>query len=70
MAHRVKGHALTTQWSGEYGVESSNTGTCKCGDWTESASSAAAVRREYWWHLEDVLKAQKAEHRPAREENR
>ena len=54
---RIKGHKLTMEWSGEYGVESSSTGTCPCG-WTESASSQAVVRDEYRWHLRDVWESQ------------
>jgi hypothetical protein len=48
---RVKGHALSMEWSGEYGAESSSTGTCKCGKWEESASSQKEVRFEYRMHL-------------------
>lgn len=53
-ALRAPGHKLSLSWSGEYGVESSSTGTCTCG-WEESASSQAVVRQEYRWHLERVL---------------
>ena len=52
---RVKGHALTLEWSGEYGQESSSTGYCRCG-WEESASNQDEVRAEYHWHLQSVLK--------------
>lgn len=48
------GHALTIEWSGEYGAERSSTGTCKCG-WEESASSGAEVRFEYRCHIASVL---------------
>lgn len=51
---RVKGHRLSLEWSGEYGVESSSTGTCACGKWQESASNQSEVRQEYRWHLRDV----------------
>lgn len=51
---RAKGHKLTMTWSGEFGVESSSTGTCPCG-WEESASSQVEVRHEYRCHLEQVL---------------
>jgi hypothetical protein len=51
---RAKGHALTIEWSGERGVESSSTGTCRCG-WTESASNQDEVRNEYRFHLMRVL---------------
>lgn len=47
---RVKGHALSLEWSGERGSESSSTGICKCG-WEESASSQLEVRHEYRHHL-------------------
>lgn len=47
-------HALTVEWSGEYGAESSSTGTCRCG-WQESASSQDEVRFEYREHLRRVL---------------
>jgi hypothetical protein len=47
---RLSGHKLSMEWSGEYGVESSSTGTCVCG-WTESASLQKEVRNEYRWHL-------------------
>ena len=50
---RIKGHALKMEWSGEYGVESSSTGFCKCG-WEESASSQNEVRNEYGFHLSKV----------------
>lgn len=53
---RVKGHALRTEWSGEYGAESTSTGFCRCGKWQESASSVAEVRFEYRCHLEDTLR--------------
>ena len=46
----LKGHKLTIEWSGEYGVESTSTGTCRCG-WTESGSSREIVRDEYGWHI-------------------
>lgn len=55
---RLKGHALSMEWSGETGIESSSTGTCRCGHWTESASSQAVLRQEYRWHLESVLRRQ------------
>jgi hypothetical protein len=48
---RVKGHALSMTWSGEYGEESTSTGTCKCNDWEESGSSQEVVREEYRHHL-------------------
>ena len=51
---RAKGHALTMEWSGERGVESSSTGICRCG-WTESASNQDEVRNEYRFHLMRVL---------------
>lgn len=51
---RAPGHALTLEWSGETGPESSSTGTCKCG-WTESASNQREVEQEYRWHLGAVL---------------
>lgn len=54
---RVKGHALSLEWSGEYGAESSSTGTCRCG-WSESASNQEEVRNEYAWHLQRVLEQQ------------
>lgn len=49
------GHALTMEWSGEIGTESSSTGYCKCGGWEESASSQQEVRNEYRFHLRKVL---------------
>ena len=52
---RAKGHKLTMEWSGEYGVESSSTGTCSCGFWEESASSQREVQWEYKCHLAKVL---------------
>ncbi len=52
---RASGHALVLEWSGEYGAESTSTGTCACGSWQESASSQAEVRREYRHHLRGVL---------------
>jgi DnaJ-class molecular chaperone len=52
-ALRAKGHKLTMTWSGEYGVESSSTGTCPCG-WQESASNQTVVRFEYRQHLLSV----------------
>lgn len=55
MSRRIPGHALTVEWSGEYGAESSSTGTCRCG-WSESASSQREVRNEYRWHLDAVAK--------------
>jgi hypothetical protein len=51
---RIPGHALSMEWSGEHGAESSSTGTCKCGQWEESASSQQEVRSEYRWHLKKV----------------
>jgi hypothetical protein len=54
MSLRAKGHALTIEWSGESGIESSSTGTCRCG-WTESASNQYEVRNEYRFHLMRVL---------------
>jgi hypothetical protein len=53
---RIRGHALAVEWNGEYGVESSSTGTCRCGKWEESASSQAEVRFEYREHLKSVRK--------------
>jgi predicted small metal-binding protein len=50
---RVKGHKLTMSWSGEYGIESSSTGFCRCG-WQESASNQNEVRHEYRMHLQNV----------------
>jgi hypothetical protein len=50
---RVPGHALKVTWSGEYGIESSSTGECKCG-WQESASNQHEVRFEYRHHLRRV----------------
>ena len=47
---RIPGHKLTIEWSGEYGVESTSTGTCTCG-WQESASNQNEVRFEYREHL-------------------
>lgn len=52
---RIKGHKLTMTWSGEYGEESSSTGTCLCG-WSESGSSQSVVREEYRHHLRKVAK--------------
>ena len=43
-------HRLYYEWSGEYGVESSTTGYCRCG-WTESCSSRSVVLDEYYSHL-------------------
>ena len=54
---RVPGHALTVEWSREYGVHRSSTGTCKCG-WQESHFTGWGVRQEYRWHLERVLDLQ------------
>jgi hypothetical protein len=51
---RAPGHALTLEWSGETGVESSSTGYCRCG-WQESASNQEEVRAEYRFHLMSVL---------------
>lgn len=48
---RVPGHALSMTWSGERGEESSSTGTCRCGRWSESGSSQLVVREEYRHHL-------------------
>lgn len=48
---RVTGHKLLMEWSGEYGEESSSTGTCICGAWEEAASSQRVVREEYRYHL-------------------
>lgn len=50
---RLPGHKLTVEWSGEYGENSSSTGTCPCG-WTESGSNREVVRDEYRWHLQRV----------------
>ncbi|KQP62993.1 hypothetical protein ASF47_18450 [Nocardioides sp. Leaf285] len=55
MRLRAPGHALSMSWSGEYGEESSSTGTCTCGLWEESGSSQAVVREEYRLHLRTVL---------------
>lgn len=52
---RLPGHALTIEWSGERGAQSSSTGYCKCGKWQESHSAQWGVRQEYRWHLERVL---------------
>lgn len=54
---RIKGHALTMEWSGERGVDSSSTGTCKCGKWEESASNQSEVRFEYREHLRKIHRA-------------
>lgn len=54
MALRAPGHKLVMEWSGEYGIESSSTGFCRCG-WTESASNQEEVRFEYRQHLGRVL---------------
>ena len=48
----LRGHKLTIEWSGEYGIESTSTGTCKCG-WTESGSSREIVRDEAEAYLRD-----------------
>ena len=50
---RIKGHKLSLEWSGEYGQESSSTGTCICG-WSETCSSQKQVRHEYRCHLRTV----------------
>lgn len=50
VALRVPGHRLAITWSGEYGIESSSTGSCGCG-WAESASNQHEVRFEYRAHL-------------------
>jgi hypothetical protein len=55
---KLKGHKLTLTWCGEYGEESSSTGTCTCG-WEESASSQKVCREEYRWHLEQVYEMHK-----------
>lgn len=57
---RASGHRLTVEWSGEYGYESSSTGTCTCG-WAESGGSEEVVREEYRWHLIDVLARKRLE---------
>jgi hypothetical protein len=54
---RAKGHKLTLEWSGEYGVEASSTGYCICG-WSESASNQEECRHEYRCHLESVIAEQ------------
>jgi len=59
-ALRVEGHALSLEWSGERGAESSSTGTCRCG-WQESASSQDECRFEYREHLRSILMAQAIE---------
>lgn len=46
---RIPGHKVTMEWSGEYGEESSSTGTCTCG-WEESCSSQREVRNEFGFH--------------------
>lgn len=51
------GLALSMEWSGEYGAESTSTGTGKCGAWEESASSQREVRHECRVHLRKVLAA-------------
>lgn len=51
---RLAGHKLTMEWSGEYGYESSSTGTCPCG-WMEHGSSQEVVRDEYRFHLIDEI---------------
>lgn len=53
---RVNGHALTVEWSGERGEESSSTGICKCGEWEESASNQREVRFEYREHLKSAAR--------------
>lgn len=54
MARYRRMHALVhVEWNGEYGEESSSTGTCRCG-WQESASSQNEVRFEYRMHLQGV----------------
>jgi hypothetical protein len=60
-------HALTVEWSGQYGPESSSTGTCRCGGWSESASSQRVVRDEYRHHLAQVAKQEAAPERPTAE---
>ena len=57
MTVRLAGHALTVEWSGERGAESSSTGYCRCG-WSESASSQHEVRFEYRMHLRRLLQGQ------------
>jgi len=56
---RVPGHKLTITWSGEYGIESSSTGTCLCG-WSESGSNREIVRDEYHHHMRKVEAEQRA----------
>jgi len=56
MPLRVRGHKLTLEWSGEYGEESSSTGTCTCG-WEESGSSQEICREEYRDHLLRVTRS-------------
>ena len=56
---RLKGHRLSMEWSGEYGEESSSTGTCPCG-WTESASNQREVRAEYRHHLAQKINERNA----------
>lgn len=51
-----RAHALTVEWNGERGEESSSTGTCRCG-WEESASNQREVRFEYREHLKSVKRA-------------
>lgn len=62
---RIKGHALTMAWSGEYGDESSSTGTCKCGTWEESASNQNEVRFEYRMHLRRVWQTRDVSQAPS-----
>lgn len=52
---RAAGHKLAMEWSGEHGIESTSTGTCKCGAWSESASNRDEVAHEYAMHLGSVL---------------
>lgn len=56
---RAEGHRLSMTWSGEYGKESSSTGSCLCG-WTESASAQDIVREEYRWHIATVIAKEEA----------
>lgn len=54
MKGRISGHKLTVIWNGEKGDERASTGTCECGEWEESASTAYEVRNEYRFHLETI----------------
>lgn len=57
---RIAGHALKMTWSGEYGAESSSTGTCRCGRWEESAGNQDEVRFEYRAHLRRAWETSRA----------